>query len=188
MIIDIRSRGLVPHYPRWHKKAGELRASRARRPVDKIRAQAWHHTGTSVRGRDSDQEAIKRALTLPYHVVVFRRCVVAAYDFSIRTYHGGKHLNHAIGVAVAGRFNVDASKDTDRIADFEESIATALDWLAAEVPGASLLLTHSQTARKPHDPGESIARILAGRCDYSTDPDYTAGSGRPWPAAWRVPR
>ncbi len=121
--------------------------------------------------------------------------MVLAWDFRVVTWHGNGLNRRSVGVVVAGNFpalELDRAELHDDAEPFGPALAVALGIVRAELLHVRLLLTHSQAARKPADPGEMIARMAtaAGQAMHPPllpVPGFTIGNGRPWPPAWSRP-
>lgn len=198
-IIDARVAGAAPYYVTGPKK-GERRAYRTPRPLDDIDAVGLHHLGphiglTPKPGQTAEERAVWRALRQPYAVWCQPGLVVLAWDFRVVTWHGHGMNRRSVGLVAAGNFpalEADRLPKHDDPAPYREALAVALDYIRREVPRARLLLTHSQSARKPADPGEMIARMAtaAGQAmqpPLLPVPAFTIGNGRPWAPEWSRP-
>lgn len=181
-LIDVRRRGGYPVYPSWHKSRGKPRASLG--SLQSASYQVWHHWGAQV-GLLNDEDAIRRARRVPYHVSVFRHQVVFAWDLGLRTWHAGP-LNDGIGIGIVGYFSAEPGDERDDPEDFREAIVVAWSALQEIAPDTCRrIITHSQGSRKIHDPGAAVARMLAGLAPDAVDPDWSLAPGRPWRPSWR---
>lgn len=68
------------------------------------------------------------------------------------------------------------------------AFAQASPLLPSALPAPPLLVTHSQSTSKPADPGEWLIRFavvpLVRAGVVRVEPEWSTGSGSPWPAAW----
>jgi hypothetical protein len=202
-ILDRRNLGRVPY------KGDERYAYVKRRKLGSITALGCHHTANGhspLRGTQQQRiaQAIERAGRTAYHVEIFRDLVIWQYPLDLVTWHGGLLNMPSIGVAVGGRFAA-MSDDFDQEIhdnplDFEEAIAAFFESLTEirnatgedALPNLRLIRTHSQTTRKPADPGEGITRLLLAYGALSSQPligdsTYQAGRGSLWPESYTVP-
>lgn len=193
-LIDVRSRG---GYPIKH---GERYAYKPLRKLTRPDAIGLHHWGppspslVPYSGETIEQAAIRRSRSVAYHITCWRDFCVVAWDFRLVTWHGNGLNYRSIGVALAGNFPAfEAAREPhhDDPRDFLESLTLAIEFVASNAPSVEYLLTHSQTAIKPADPGELAARLATHVCAAQPRPivplpDWTAGKGSPWPEAWRV--
>lgn len=201
-LIDVRSRGGYP------VKHGERYAYRALRKLERIDAIGMHHWGppspslVPLAGETVAEAAIRRARSVAYHVTCWREFVIVAWDFRLVTWHGNGLNRRSIGLSLAGNFpalEAERLPHHDDPLDFAESLTVALDFIAAEQPSVKYLLTHSQAANKPADPGELAARLATTICSglpqpivplpdwIAPRPKPTSPRGAPWPAEWRAP-
>lgn len=207
IVADARGLGGAP----LNRATGKPRAYRARRPLARVTAIGAHHWGPPspslvlLQGESVVDAAVRRSRSTVYHVDVWAsrglpNIVVFAWPFDLVTWHGNALNRFSVGLALAGHFPALESKRLaahDDPLDFMPGARVALELIKREVPGVRLLLTHSQAAAKPADPGELAVRLLAtegARVGIATDPDWTAPlskptspKGQPWPAEWRVP-
>lgn len=140
------------------------------------------------------EELAQRAISAPYHYSVGthagRGLVVKAWPALTYTNHAGSRNRHSLGIGVMGLWPQLGGEARDGLA---EALQWALRDAAAEIqkahPGPVRLETHSQTARKPADPGEWIVRsgvlplVRAGV--LRVDPTWSERPGSPWPPEWR---
>jgi len=199
-IHDARVAGTFPVYPPKHRKAGKRRAWRAARALTRIDAFGIHHLGPTPLtfdpkpGQTVLERAVWRAKRLPYHVWVQPGLVVLAWPFEVNTWHGNTMNGRTVGIVVAGNFPSLESRRRphhDDPADYAEAITATLQYLRGELPHVRLLLTHSQYANKPADPGEGVAKLItaAGRDmlpPLTPVPGLVVGTGAPWPHEWRM--
>lgn len=198
-IIDARVAGAAPRYVTGPKK-GKRRAYQALRELDDIDAVGLHHLGphiglTPKPGQTVEERAVWRALRQPYAVWCQPGLVVLAWDFRVVTWHGHGLNKRSVGLVVAGNFPaLEAQRgDThDDPAPYGPALAEGLALIRRELPRVRLLFTHSQAARKPHDPGEMIARmaLAAGQAmnpPLLPVPGFTMGNGRAWAPEWSRP-
>jgi hypothetical protein len=199
-VIDLRKRGTYPRYETGAKK-GKRRAYRTLRSPDTIDAVCVHHLGPHAgaaprkgQGETILDRAVWRALRQPYTVWCQPGIVVLVWPFERVTWHGNGFNRRSLGLVVAGNFPALEADREDRHDDPQpcaSSVRVALGILHAEVPSVRLLLTHSQAARKPADPGEAVAKIItaAGAAlvpPLLPAPELVIGNGRPWAAEWRT--
>ena len=198
-IHDARVAGTFPVYPPKHRKAGRARAYRQQRTREQLDAYGFHHLGPHLSadpkpGQTVLGRAVWRAKRQPYHVWVQPGLVVLAWPFECITWHGNGLNGRALGIVVAGNFpGLEAYRRPhhDDPADYAEAIAATLQYLRGELPHVRLLLTHSQYANKPADPGEGVAKLItaAGRAmlpPLTPVPSLAVGTGAPWPHEWRM--
>lgn len=198
-IIDARVAGAAPRFVTGPKK-GKRRAYLAPRPLAEVDAVGLHHLGPNIgltpkAGQTAEERAVWRALRQPYHVWAEPGRVVLAWPFEVVTWHGNGLNHRSVGLVAAGNFPVleaDRLPTHDDARAYREAIAKALAFIHHELPQVRLLLTHSQAARKPADPGEMIARmaLAAGQTmlpPMIPVPGFTIGKGRPWPPEWSRP-
>lgn len=198
-LLDARELGGAPM-----RDDGRRRCYRRRRPLDAITQVCVHHWGVRVglgrrRGETREAAAIRRARSTVYHVDVFRDMVVVAWPFDLVTWHGNGFNATSVGLAIAGRFpSFEAVRgpEHDDPLDFLDAIEVALNFLDSELPGLRHVVTHSQAAPKPSDPGELAARLAVqiGRTlprPLTPRPDLVLGDGArrgaAWPECWRQP-
>lgn len=198
-ILDIRKRYTAPVF--WTKaRLGQARAYRRLRPLTDIDAFGLHHLGPHASadpkpGETVEDRAVWRARRQPYHIWVQPDLVVLAWPFECVTWHGNALNHRSIGIVVAGNFpslEAHRAEQHDAPAPYAAALAAAFEAARLELPQVRLLLTHSQVANKPADPGEAIARIATNAGAAMTPPitcvpGYSAGTGRPWPDEWRKP-
>jgi len=198
-VIDARAAGSAPRYVTGPKR-GQLRAYRTPRRLSSIDSIGLHHLGPGLSadprpGQTMADRAVWRAKRQPYHVWCQPGLVVLAWGFERVTWHGNALNRRSVGLVAAGNFPaLEAKREAhhDDPSAYAEALAVALDIVRAELPQLRLLLTHSQAARKPADPGEGIARIAtaAGAAllpPLTPAPDFHVGNGSPWPSSWRLP-
>lgn len=198
-IVDARVTGSSPRYVMGPKR-GQRRAYRTPRPLSSIDSIGLHHLGPGLStepgpGQTVAERAVWRAKRQPYHVWVQPGLVVLVWPFSVITWHGNALNRRSVGLVAAGNFpSLEAKREPhhDDPSDYAEALAAALGVIRLELPHLRLLLTHSQAANKPADPGESIARIAtaAGAAmlpALSPAPGFSIGNGKPWPHEWRRP-
>lgn len=196
--VDVRVPGRLPTF-KTGKKKGKVRAYRGRRDPHEIDRVCVHHLGPHLsaepkRGQTRIERAVQRARAQPYQVWAQPDIVVMAWDLLVATWHGNGANRTSVGLVVAGRFSALAEDFDPKIHDVAEEYAEALDAalarLVAELPSLRYVVTHSQYARKPADPGELIARAAARSGEalgLRTLPDLSVGTGKPWPPEWRRP-
>lgn len=198
-IIDARVAGEAPRYVTGPKR-GQLRAYRAPRQLSSIDSIGLHHLGPGLSaepkpGQTVAERAVWRAKRQPYHVWVQPDLVVLALHFSVVSWHGNALNRRSVGLVVAGNFpSLEAKRELhhDDPRDYAEALAVALGIVRAELPHVRLLLSHSQAANKPADPGELVARIAtaAGAAmlpPLTPVPGFHIGTGQGWPHPWRLP-
>ena len=165
-VIDARVASEAPRYVTGLKR-GQRRAYRAPRRLPSIDSIGLHHLGPGLSaepepGQTLAERAVWRARRQPYHVWVQPGLVVLAWPFSVVTWHGNALNRRSVGLVVAGNFpSLEAKREPhhDDPRDYAEALAVALGIVRAELLHVRLLLTHSQAANKPADPGELVARI-----------------------------
>lgn len=198
-VIDARAAGAAPSFVTGPKK-GKPRAYRTPRALDDIDSVGLHHLGPNIGttpkpGQTVDERAVWRALRQPYHIFCQPGLVVLAWHPEVVTWHGHGLNRRSVGLVAAGNFPAtEAERQTkhDSTLGFLEALATALDFVRSELPHVRLLLTHSQSACKPADPGEMIVRMataagLAMNPPLVPVPGFKTGAGSPWVPAWSLP-
>lgn len=198
-VIDARVAGDAPRYVTGPKR-GQRRAYRTPRRLPSIDAIGLHHLGPGLSsepepGQTVVARAVWRAKRQPYHVWVQPGLVVLVWPFSVVSWHGNGLNRRSVGIVAAGNFpSLEAKREAhhDDPRDYAEALAVALGIVRAELPHVRLLLTHSQAANKPADPGELVARIAtaAGAAmlpPLTPVPGFHVGTGQPWPHPWRLP-
>lgn len=198
-IVDARIAGSWPRFVTGPKR-GQRRAYRTTRPMSAIDSIGLHHLGPGLSaepepGQTVVERAVWRAKRQPYPVWVQPGLVVLAWPFSVVTWHGNALNRRSVGLVVAGNFpSLEAKREPhhDDPALYAEALAAALGVIRLELPHVRLLLTHSQAANKPADPGEGVARIAtaAGAAmlpPLTPVPGFHVGTGQPWPHPWRLP-
>lgn len=200
-VIDLRKPGAYPRYMSG-PKVGERRAYRTLRSRGSIYAACWHHLGPHAsaeprkgQGETALDRAVWRALRQPYHVWCQPGIMVLVWPFERVTWHGNGFNRRSIGCVAAGHFPALEEKrgpKHDNAQPYESAIRVALGLLREEVPSMRLLLTHSQSAAKPADPGEAVAHLItaAGRAlmpPMIPAPRLAIGNGRVWVDEWSLP-
>lgn len=158
--------------------------------------------GRIHRGESNEAaEWAKRCERVPYHFSATvlsdgTPLVVRAWPGEAYTNHAGSMNSRSIGVGIVGllpRFSDDfdtalneAVQEAVRAAAEEVRRLAPASYSARQCDAPVRLLTHSQTAAKPADPGEQIIRALAPLSPHVTEtrPGYWAGDGSPWPDRW----
>ena len=205
ILADARALGGFP------VKKGARYAYPEPRDLDSVDAVGAHHWGPPApslvpRGTETMVDAaVRRSRSVAYHVSLWApeglpSIVVLAWPLTMVTWHGNGLNRRSVGLAFAGNFpalEAERAPGHSDPLDFAAALRVALEALLPELPMLRFLLTHSQAANKPADPGELAARLLAaegGRLGLSPLPDWTAPRptkksprGAPWPAEWRRP-
>lgn len=158
--------------------------------------------GRIHRGESNEAaEWAKRCERVPYHFSATvlsdgTPLVVRAWPGEAYTNHAGAMNARSIGVGVVGlfpRFSDDfdnalteAVQEAVRAAAEEVRHLAPASYSARQCDAPVRLLTHSQTAAKPADPGEQIISALAPLSPHAiaVEPGHSAGDGSPWPDRW----
>lgn len=157
-----------------------------------------------VEGGMSPAEALaQRAKETPYH---FQAGAIAGQGFAARvwppelhTQHAGAENGRSLGVGIFGLFPREDEAPLDAHPGLALAAQKAIRMAAATManprpllpssrPAPPLLVTHSQSTSKPADPGEWLIRYavvpLVRAGVVRVEPEWSTGSGSPWPAAW----
>lgn len=194
-LLDTRASDGLPQH-----SDGSLRCYSRRRNVEDVTQVCLHHWGTSVSvtpraGETREDAAIRRARSTVYHVSVFRDLVVAAWPLDLVTWHSNAFNRTSAGLALCGRFpayETHRGPEHDDPLDFLDALEVALNFLDTHLPNLRDIVTHSQSAAKPSDPGELTARLAVQIGEtlprpLRPRPDLKFGKGSPWPQRWRRP-
>ena len=198
-VIDARVAGAAPRFVTGVKK-GNRRAYLSPRPLAAIDAVGLHHLGPNIGatpkpGQTVEERAVWRALRQAYHVWAQPGLVVLVWPLEVVTWHGHGLNRRSAGLVAAGNFpalEADRQPEHDDARGYHEAVAEGLAFIRRELPQVRLLLTHSQSAAKPADPGEMIARMATAAGQAMTPPllpvpGFVIGNGRPWAPEWSRP-
>ncbi len=140
------------------------------------------------------QELAKRATSAPYHYSVGahddRGLVAKVWPALTYTNHAGSRNRHSVGIGVMGLYPKLGGETRPGLAEAVQwALRDAAAFIQQTHPGPVRLETHSQTARKPADPGEWIVRTcvlpLVREGVLVVDPTWSERPGTPWPPEWR---
>ena len=132
----------------------------------------------------------------PYHVSCGATAygdgvVVLVWQREVHTFHAERENAASIGVGVMARLDQheEGPARPAMAAALVEALCQAALMVRPDGRRPVELRTHSQTQRKPADPGLWAIKhgvsplVLTG--ELAVDPDYCDGNGRPWPQSWR---